>query len=393
MGARPRRQPGLDADADDLIVRAFPFGGFPGSQDDAPTTTTDDNAISTSIALDNETTETLNGSGDTLSLVVVSTQYGAEPVTSYEAVSSSLPTTTSALETSTPASTSTTARTSTATTPTHDAASAGATTSSAMPAPIVTKNHDNGLSSGELAAAIVVPIVVVLVAAFFLIFFCFRRRRQQARGERDGSMAAGFIPASMKEKWSSMRTSSASGQQQPVVMNTRNNAYNTGLDTSSHGSGNRSQQHSGEYSPRRSEGGTFASPPPPYSGAPVLPQMRQSAPLSMALDIPRSPAPQNTHDVSPLSQGEERPSAAALLGLSHDPPQPSSRSARSITSTLYSDTASVHSARAARMSVGGPSVIQAQTSRSMSGSAASGDGEDPFDTEANSPVTPLSERD
>lgn len=412
MGSPQRRQ--LQFDADALLVRAFPLpqdstdndSGYPGTATDDTTT------IATSIGLNSATTKTLNGNGDTLSLVVVSTQYGADPVTSYSATSSSSPTITTAR--------TTTRSMAPASTTTSTAASAGETTKSPTPLPVQQHHHDNDLSDGSLAAAIVVPIVAVL-AITAILFFCFRRRKRQAHGERAGSLGAVFIPASIKEKWSSMRTSNASGrQQEPVVTNIRNNAYNTGLDTSSHGSGYRSQQTSGEFTPgRRSEGGTtFVQPPPPYDvnarnsqqmpTAPTLPQMAYSTPLSMSFDMPRgqqarsvSPhsrpsaarAPPSSHSLSPLSHIHDTPSAAALLAMPLDLPQPSSRSARSITSTLYSDTASVHSARAARMSVGGPNVVQSQpgASRSMSGSARSGI--DPFDTEANTPITPLSTQD
>ncbi|KAF2159946.1 hypothetical protein M409DRAFT_60357 [Zasmidium cellare ATCC 36951] len=377
MGRRQRRQQ-LEFDA--FVDRGFPFSSSTTDDDDLdgyPGTQTQNNAISTSIGLDSATTETINTNGDTLSLVVVSTVYGNDPsVTSYTATSSSLPATTSSQRSSptlTPAPTSST-----------NPASAGETTSSPTPMP-VEHHKDNDLSSGELAAAIVVPIVVVLALAA-LLFLCFRRRKQQSRGEREGSIGAAFIPASIKEKWTSMRTSNASApRDQPIVTNPQNNAYNTGLDTSSQGS----DQHSGEYTPgRTSEGGTtFVQPPPPYT----LPQMRQNTPLNMSLDIPRSPQ-EPPPARSPLSNTINTPSAAALLAMPLDPPRPSSRSARSITSTLYSDTASVHSARAARVSVAGPNVVrQSQTNVSRSNTSGSGGG-DPFDTEANTPVTPLSSR-
>jgi hypothetical protein len=60
----------------------------------------------------------------------------------------------------------------------------------------------------------------------------------------------------------------------------------------------------------------------------------------------------------------------------------SSRSARSINSDAYSDTASIHSARAARMSVGGPTMIK--PSGLLTGSRAGSLG-DPFDD----PTTPV----
>ncbi|KAK4500568.1 hypothetical protein PRZ48_008757 [Zasmidium cellare] len=350
MGPRQRRQQ-LEFGA--FIDRGFPFTSSSSSDDDDDNdnvgysgTQTLDNAISTSIGLDSATTETINSNGETLSLVVVSTVYGNDPVTSYTAVSSSLPATISSQRSSptmTPAPTSM-----------SSAASAGETTSSATPIP-VQHDHDNGLSKGELAAAIVVPIVVVLALAALLIL-CLRRRKQQSSTSREGSLSAAFIPASIKEKWASMRTSNASApRDQPIVTNPQNNAYNTGLDTSSHGSAPHS---SGRAS------SDLQPPPPPYT----LPQMRQHTPL----DIPTP----NT------------PSAAALLAMPLDPPQPSSRSARSITSTLYSDTASVHSARAARVSVAGPNVVQSLPNASRSMSSA-----DPFDTEANTPVSPMSTRD
>lgn len=404
MGSHRRRQLQFVEGGAAFIDRASPYdpdddgdndGGFFGTstQNNAVTATDDSATISTSIGLGGATTETINADGDTLSLVVVSTVYGGDPVTSYSATlktsSSSSPSSTSAETTSTMASQTTS-------TSAHDAASAGEATKSSTPSAYpVEHHHSDELSDGELATAIVVPIVFVVAFILALIFFCMRRRKKDGR-EREGSLGAKFIPASIKEKWSSVRTSNASSsapQEQPVLTNTQNNAYNTGLDTSSHGSGDRSQQHSGEFTPgRRSEGGTtFEQPPPPYNvspAAPTLPHMRQSTRSSVEMShMPQQPAP--THNISPLSQVHDNPSAAALLAMPLDPPQPSNRSARSITSTLYSDTASVHSARAARMSIGGPHVIQPQASASRS---RSGSG-DPFDTEANTPVTPLSTRD
>lgn len=240
------------------------------------------------------------------------------------------------------------------------------------------EHHDHGLSKGELAAAIILPILAAL-ALFLLAFFPLRRRARKTRG-RHGSGGASFLPR-LRDKWGSLCSSSTSQHRQemetargaPVVSSRENNAYFTGLDTSFHGSNSgREQGHSGEYYARTSEGGTtFDIPPPVYT---VKPNNRGPPMLPPIHTIGESPH---------LST----PSAATLLAMPLDPPQSSARSAVSISSTLYSDTASIHSARAARMSIGGPNIVRPGLHSSTSGSL--GQERDPFgsDNEASMPST------
>lgn len=278
--------------------------------------------------------------------------------------------------------------------------SAGAAISTAYPgdpvsagqdpsSPPYQQKHHDGLSNGELAAAIVLPILAA-IAIVALAFVCMQRRNKQNR-ERSGSGGVPFFPA-MKQKLGSLRSSNESqnASRNPVVMTEQNNAYFTGLDTSSHNSREEREEY---YAPgRRSEGGTtFIEAPPPYksnsqnrvriSDVPV-PQLSEPTGFGVPFNLDMShldtptPPPQAHDPISPLSPAH----------LTADPPQSSGRSARSITSTLYSDTASVHSARAARRSVG-PNIVQPVASR-----RGSDEDEGPFGDEANTPVTPLSIR-
>ncbi|EME38152.1 hypothetical protein DOTSEDRAFT_75979 [Dothistroma septosporum NZE10] len=244
--------------------------------------------------------------------------------------------------------------------------------------------HDDGLSKGELAAAIVLPILAVL--ALCLLGLALLRRRARKTEGRNESGGTAFLPG-LREKWGSLRSSNTSTHQSemetargaPVVTSRQNNAYFTGLDTSSHGSGSNREGHSGEYYGRTSEGGTtFDIAPPVYTVQPS-----NHAPTLPALQTHN----ETLTSAAPSFATHTMPSAAALTATPLDPPQSSDRSAISISSTLYSETASIHSARAARMSMGGPNVIQPGLHSSGSGSL--GD-RDPFGSENE--VSPQSTR-
>lgn len=259
------------------------------------------------------------------------------------------------------------------------------------------------MSHGEIAAAVIMPILAA-IALFALLFFC-RRRRRGTPSPR----STAFLPA-MREKMGYFRyacpctllsiplipsantrishrptspstisdpstptTTTAGGLPAPILTAARNTTYYTGLDTSSHGS-HRSQHSTSQegrggeefYAPRRSEGGTFADPPPPYgheNKPPQLPPFDVEAPhLRTPSPVRRTRSPFDD-PVSPLHEGESAGRLFAAAAL--EPPPPISRAttsasisrAPSISSTQYSDTASVHSARAARMSVGGSRVV------------------------------------
>lgn len=240
--------------------------------------------------------------------------------------------------------------------------------------------HHPTISHGGVAAAVLVPILLAL-AVLLAAFLCLRRRSKQGR--------APFLPV-LREKLgggSSARTPATPMAAAPVLMSERNNAYFTGLDTSSRGSQSQREENSGEYyaPARRSEGGTFADPPPPYkaksmksqesahssnpSDAPAVPQL----PPMAVIPALREPSEHSSSDpfddpatpTTPTGPAGGNGLLASPAGASLERPQTSrSTTARSFTSTLYSDTASVHSAQAARLSVAGAQMIAAAPSQS-----------------------------
>lgn len=279
-----------------------------------------------------------------------------------------------------------------------------------------------------MVAAVLVPIILVLLGVL-LAFLCVRRRAQ-ANHRRAGSGAA-FLPIEQEKR--SWRSSAGSTGPQartdgeaigaPIVTSQRNNAYFTGLDTSSHTS--RAGESVEYYTPeRRSLGGTSAEPPPPYRGMgsndaipsiPPLPVMGAGFALS---DRNEMSDEQRAHARSsmaeaywPLAEPESPTALHALphadLGLVPFPAneRPStSASQRSITSTLYSDSASVHDAQTARLSIGPTAAMSTasftenpipESSKAKPRIVSSGSGlglrtsSDPFD-DPKSPVSSLS---
>ena len=188
----------------------------------------------------------------------------------------------------------------------------------------------------------------------------------------------------------------------PVVVSGVNNAYFTGLDTSSHtsrGSGGGAEYYAPVASEaRRSEGGTtFVDAPPVYwdgkeakrSGEDDVfadnPTARDREEAETGLFAPppvhRTTATQ--HDVAreeadtglfPMPPTLRVPPTLTLMtgagGLLRPPTSRSQRSERSFTSTLYSDTASVHSAKAARVS----RIEEVASNRGSATSAVAGGG-------------------
>ena len=133
--------------------------------------------------------------------------------------------------------------------------------------------HDHGIM-----AAMVVPPVIVLLAILGLCFFLARRRRSKRRY----SSAAKEAPVSNMEMAGndSVREYRLAppppsspppivnfdSSPAPIIVSDRNNAYLTGLDTSSQGSRPTSYGDFDDNLARRSLGGTFLEPPPPYGG-------------------------------------------------------------------------------------------------------------------------------
>ncbi|KXS99923.1 hypothetical protein AC578_909 [Pseudocercospora eumusae] len=231
-------------------------------------------------------------------------------------------------------------------------------------------DHDDGISHGQLAAAIVVPIITSL-SLIVLAIMCLRRRRKTNRERTSSDASRGTkrsifgAAAGWKEKWGSVRSSASSQHKDPVVTSESNNAYMTGLS---------SQRES--YTEAHPH-----PPPPPYIlGAPEIPPLTI---VDTNISLPPSRRP------SAVAVGVELSHLATNNPSQHLAP-PSPAYARSINSDVYSETASVHSARAARMSIGGPiTVPMLNTSKSRATMKDSGSGKrnsDPFDD----PQTPES---
>ncbi|KXT06558.1 hypothetical protein AC579_6720 [Pseudocercospora musae] len=253
-------------------------------------------------------------------------------------------------------------------------------------------NHDDGLSHGELAAAIVVPIITSL-SIIILAIMCLRRRKKTKRERHSSDSSRGTkrsffgAAAGWKEKWGSVRSSASSQHQEPVVTSESNHAYMTGLDTSIRSnSSHRAYDHAGEISP----------PPPPYILG-IAPEIPPLATVNTNISLPTSRRPSaagvDQHEMSHLAlNNASHYLAPPISPLIDHLPSPAflDSSARSINSDVYSETASVHSARAARMSIGGPiTVPMLNTSKSRATMKDGGSGKrnsDPFD-DSHTPVS------
>lgn len=133
-------------------------------------------------------------------------------------------------------------------------------TNTLLPTPV--PHPVRSLTVGALAAAIVVPILTLCSAIAFL-YLCLRRRKQDTR-TKNAPVVAGAVTKEKSENFSRERelSSPSSPAEPPVLMSEQNNAYYTGLDTSSLGS----RPNSGDYQARVSY-----EPPPPYIREPSPP--------------------------------------------------------------------------------------------------------------------------
>ncbi|KAI6853588.1 hypothetical protein KC323_g9280, partial [Hortaea werneckii] len=142
------------------------------------------------------------------------------------------------------------------------------------------KQSDNGMSSGAVAAAVVVPLLFALLA-LVLALLCLRRHRRRNRLNSATTSHTHFLTP-MREKFSrssprnSLPPTTGNATGPPILTSPHINTYNTGLDTP--GTSHRGQ--SDEYyavPPRRSEGGTFIDPPPPYKPSSLASSSNRSA--------------------------------------------------------------------------------------------------------------------
>ncbi|KAH9844756.1 hypothetical protein Tdes44962_MAKER07101 [Teratosphaeria destructans] len=232
----------------------------------------------------------------------------------------------------------------------------------------------SGMSHGALAAAIGVPVLVAILALLLAYLFLRRRHNRKLNPHTRMPSASAFL-----EKGDT-RTS-LQPLSRIVAHHERNSAYFTGLDTSA--SADDSRAVSGEYYPAAGDAGAHrrgtsdastvgSDPPPPYK--PMTASGRTSSttvdPLAVAFDPSRHHRPNYVLPDIPTLTREDNHSpftdAAAVsftdapdlsplpdspLGNTLRPTTSRTVSARSFSSTLYSDNASVHSARAQRVSV------------------------------------------
>lgn len=153
---------------------------------------------------------------------------------------------------------------------------------------VADKDHPTRLGHGGLMAAVIVPPLVVVFAIVGLVFFLARRRRSRryysSSSEPKPPLSSMEMASSPTSSYSNVHINETREYRRPpspppqlppnlndltpapiIISTGRNNAYLTGLDTSSQGS--QSRPVSGDFDDnmiRRSFGGTFADPPPPY---------------------------------------------------------------------------------------------------------------------------------
>ena len=238
------------------------------------------------------------------------------------------------------------------------------------------KGYHSGPSSGKIAAAVVIPLVCLLALGFGLFYLRRRRRRRAAALAGQPYHHHPMTDRSPFSKEAALakpapRHPNPSGAPAPILTSATNNTYYTGLSTPTTPSRASTQTRGRSNDSTRPEVQTasiYEVPPPAYQqhappgSTPTLPQ------LSFAADPFMDP-------VSPISTSDHTsatsPTGAALAALSgrdtaftatslspaqNSVPRPNisragtMRSVTSVTSDMYSDTASVRSARPERFS-------------------------------------------
>jgi hypothetical protein len=236
-----------------------------------------------------------------------------------------------------------------------------------------------------------VAVVLVVLLGLALAFFCIRRRRRSAgKHTRDGSVSVPLAGHHAEKPFAVNNVASTRPRSPvlPAIVARHNSTYFTGLDMDNSGRNSpRSTRRS--LSQRLSGGyGVFNDPPPPYKDKEVASPAGGDARSARSSIVPHQddammlatiphhpPAPAPTHRspfddpvpsptdrdrdvVSPLSTSSTiQPIGAARPIPSRTNTNRTYRSAhshQSFTSTQYSDTASVHSARAQRVSIIAP---------------------------------------
>lgn len=240
----------------------------------------------------------------------------------------------------------------------------------------VQRGGPSGPPAGKIAAAVIIPIVILSALAFGL-FYLRRRSRRKPRQDLQNPYLSHH---QMKDRPPSSPTGGAgvamlkgprSNPPAPVpapvlISSATNNAYYTGLSLPSSPTSSTPRGPSADSA--RSAGApasTLYEPPPPAYAKHPPPGSSYTLPdLHFAAD-PFIDPPSHTGDspVSPVSPALSNPHAAALAALSgrdtaftaHSlspalgevsrPAVSRAGTVRSVTSDMYSDTASLHSAR------------------------------------------------
>jgi hypothetical protein len=237
------------------------------------------------------------------------------------------------------------------------------------------RGYHTGPSSGKIAAAVVIPLVFLLALGFGLFYLRRRRRRHSAALAGQPYHHHPMTDRSPFSKEAALAKPAPRNPNPgvaPILTSATNNTYYTGLSTPTTPS-RASTQTRGRSDDSAHPGAAVASiydiPPPAYArnpppgSTPTLPQ------LSFAADPFMDPDP-----MSPIASDCTSPTGAVLAALSGRDtaftatslsPVSNSRGAvgrpnvsragtmrsvTSVTSDMYSDTASVRSARPARMS-------------------------------------------
>lgn len=243
------------------------------------------------------------------------------------------------------------------------------------------RGYHTGPSSGQIAAAVVIPIVILLALGFSL-FYLRRRRRRRSAALASQQFDQHHHPMTDRSAFSkeaavlpkpSQPRHPRSNPTAPILTTTTNNAYYTGLSTPTTPSraSTQTRGHASADTDRRAMS-PYDIPPPAYAkhappgSTPTLPQLSFAAdpfmdPISPVPSEDRDPHSPTAAALAALSGRDSHPTATSLSPVSNfsRPHGGVSRTgtmrsigAASFASDMYSDTASVHSARPARMSGG-----------------------------------------
>ena len=244
------------------------------------------------------------------------------------------------------------------------------------------KNYHSGPPSGKIAAAVAIPLIFLLALGFALFFLRRRRRRRAAALAGQPYHHHPMTDRSHFSKEAALakpapRTHNPSTLPAPILTSATNNTYYTGLSTPTTPSRTSTQTRGRSDDSTRLSAGEARSiydiPPPAYArdappgSTPTLPQLSFAADPFMDPVSTISTA-DHTHASSPTGaalaalSGRGRDTAFTATSLS---PVSNShgaaarpnisragtmRSVASVTSDMYSDTASVRSARPERLS-------------------------------------------